>query len=159
LRALSNQPDIEIMRHGRRVIALPNLHTVKPEHFQYGNTKPVDSLTGMVGNTGIRWIECCGLRLDYQLDRLWLLIEPRIHRDIPEDATLTQIDESKEFVRSRLAGRFNPKANALLSGWAGLLLGTTPNVQSVTLRSFGISDGIDATFEVSLITGFSGGSQ
>lgn len=110
----------------------------------------------MIGNTGIRWTECCELHLDYKLDRLWLLMDPRIYRDIPEDATAEQIEESKEFVRSRLAGRFNRKANAMLSGWANLLLGTD---QTVTLRSFGISDGIDATFEISAITGFSGMSR
>jgi hypothetical protein len=159
VRALSSRPDIEIIRRGWRVLALPNLQTVKAGHFQLGNIKPVDSLSGTVGNTGIRWTECCELRLDYKLDRLWLLMEPRIHRDIPEEATSAQIEESKEFVRSKLAGRFNPKANAMLSGWAGLLLGTDRNVRSVKLRSFGISDGIDATFEVSSITGFSGESR
>lgn len=156
MRALSNRPDIEILRRGWRVFALPNLQTVSPAQFRHGNTNPVDVLTGTIGNTGIRWTECCELRLDYKLDRLWLLMDPRIHRHIPEEATAEQIDESKEFVRSRLAGRFNPKANAMLSGWASLLLGTD---RTVTLRSFGISDGIDATFEMSTVTGFSGVSR
>ena len=152
-RALGNQPNIEIQRRGWRVFALPNLQTVKPANFRNGNIHPVDALTGIVGNTGIRWTECCGLRVDYKLGRLWLLIDPRIHRDIPENATTGQVEESKEFVRSRLAGRYNPKVNALLSGWVNLLLGAD---RTVTLRSFGISDGIDATFEISTITGFSG---
>lgn len=156
MRALRDRPDIEILRWGWRVFALPNLQTVKPGHFRNGNINPVGRLSGMVGNTGIRWTECCELRLDYKLDRLWLLMDPRIYRDVPEGATAEQIDESKEFVRSRLAGRFNPKANAMLSGWAGLLLGTD---RTVTLSSYGISDGIDATFEMSTVTGFSGVSR
>tara|TARA_R110000782_G_scaffold268961_1_gene366193 strand:+ start:8224 stop:10002 length:1779 start_codon:yes stop_codon:yes gene_type:complete len=156
MRALGNRPQIKIVRRGWRVIALPNLDTVKPADFQLGNVKPVDRLSGMVGNTGIRWTECCELRLDYKLDRLWLLMEPIIHRDIPEETGATQVEESKEFVRDRLAGRFNPKVNAMLSGWASLLVGSD---RTVTLRSFGISDGIDATFEVSSITGFSGVSR
>lgn len=157
VRALSDRPDIEIRRRGWRVLALPNLQTVTPARFKNGNIDPVDKLlSGMVGNTGIRWTECCELRLDYKLDRLWLLMDPRIHRDIPEGATAEQVDESKEFVRSRLAGRFNPKANAMLSGWARLLLGSD---RTVRLKSFGISDGMDATFEMSTITGFSGVSR
>ena len=72
-------------------------------------------------------------------------MNPRIHRDIPDDVGADAIKQSKEFVRARLAARFNPKANAMLSGWAQLLLGTE---RTVTLRSFGISDGIDATFEL-----------
>lgn len=151
--ALGNRPDIKIIQRGWRVVALPNLDTVKPNHFQFGNVRPVDRLTGVVGNTGIRWTECCELRLDYKLDQLWILMEPRLHRDIPEESDASQVEESKEFVRDRLAGRFNPKVNAMLSGWASLIVGTD---HTVTLRSFGISDGIDATFEVSSITGFSG---
>lgn len=156
VRALNNRREVVISRRGWRVFALPDLQTVTPAHFRLGNVNPVDGLAGMIGNTGIRWTECCELHLDYKLDRLWLLMDPRIYRDIPEDATAEQIEESKEFVRSRLAGRFNRKANAMLSGWANLLLGTD---QTVTLRSFGISDGIDATFEISAITGFSGMSR
>lgn len=155
-RALGKQSNVEIKRRGRRVFALPNLKTVTSTHFQDGSIKPIDALTGMVPNTSIRWTECCGLRLDYRLDQLWLLMEPRIHRDIPKLATQEQVEQSKEFVRARLAGRFNPKANAILSGWARLLLG---NDRTVTLRSFAISDGIDATFELSSITGFSGVSR
>lgn len=154
--ALSNQPNIEIRRRGWRNFALPNLHSVSPTHFQIKDINPVDQLTGTVGDTGISWTECCELRLDYKLDRLWLLIDPRIYREIPEDATPEQIDASKEFVRARLAARFNPKANAMLSAWARLLIGIE---RTTTLRSFGISDGIDATFELSAITGFSGVSR
>ncbi|SDG29075.1 SIR2 family protein [Thalassobaculum litoreum] len=156
MRALSNRAGIHLLRRGWRVFALPDPKTVTPAHFQRGSIRPIDSLTGVIGNTGIRWTECCELRLDYKLDRLWLLLDPRIHRNIPERATAEEIDESKEFVRSRLAGRFNPKANAMLSGWTSLLLGTD---RTVTLRSFGISDGIDATFEMSTVTGFSGASR
>lgn len=159
VQALSRRSDIEIIRRGWRILVLPNSQVVTPAHFHLNNIRPISSTHGVVGNTGIRWTECCELRVDYKLDRLWLLMEPLIHRDIPREATLAQTEESKEFVRSRLADRFNPKANAMLSGWANLLLGTNRNARSVTLSSFGISDGIDATFEVSSITGFSGANR
>lgn len=152
-RALRQRKQIHIVRRGRRVFALPNTELVKPSDFQDGNIKPIDTISGTIGQTGISWSECCDLHLDYKLDRLWLLMEPRIHREIPEGATQDQVEQSQEFVRARLAGRFNPKANAMLSSWARLLLG---NNQTVTLRSFAISDGIDATFEMSSVTGFSG---
>lgn len=152
-RALNHRPEVEIARRGRRIMALPNTAMVKPGDFQEGSVRPVDTISGTIGNTGIRWIECCDLRLDYKLGRLWLLMEPRIHREVPEVATPEQVEQSREFVRARLSGRFNPKANAMLSGWARLLLGKE---KTVTLRSFAISDGIDATFEMSSVTGFSG---
>ena len=156
MRALSNQSGIKIIHRGRRVFALPNLQVVKPTDFRYGDVNPVITLTGTVGTTGIRWSECCGLRLDYKLDRLWLLINPHVYVEIPNDANIEQIGECKEFVRSHLASRFNLMSNAMLSGWARLLLGTK---RTAKLCCFGTSDGIDATFEMSTITGFSGKSR
>lgn len=152
-RALNKRPEIEIVRRGPRVFALPNTSLVKPADFESLGIKPLDAVSGVVGKTGIRWTECCDLRLDYKLDRLWLLIEPRIYRQIPEESSESQIEQSQEFVRARSAGRFNPKANAMLTGWSSLLVGKG---ESTTLRAFSISDGIDATFEMSGITGFSG---
>lgn len=155
-RALSHRPDIEIQRRGRRVFALPKSDKVKASHFSDGKWRPVDAICGEVGNTGIKWTESCELRLDYRLDRLWLLLEPGIRREIPEDTLPEHVAQSKEFVRSRMTARFNPKANALLGGWARLLVGEGP---SISLKGFGISDGIDPDFEISSVTGFSGVSQ
>lgn len=152
-RALDQRSEIEIVRRGRRVFALPNTLKVKPGDFQDGNVRPLTAIAGTIGNTNIRWIECCDLRLDYKLDRLWLLMDPRIHREIPEGTPDEQVEQSREFVRSRLAERYNPRANAMLSGWTNLLIGKE---RTTTLRGFAISDGIDATFEMSTITGFSG---
>lgn len=151
--ALNHNPRIEIIRRGRRVFAVPNESKVKPSDFNDRNIRPVDRISGIVGDTGIRWVESCGLRIDYKLDRLWLLLEPRIFREMTDEATESQIEQSREFVRSRSASRYNPKQNAMLTGWSRLLLG---NDNMKTLRTFSISDGIDATFEISKITGFSG---
>ena len=95
------------------------------------------------------------MRIDYKLGRLWLLLDPRIFREIPADATNEQIEESNEFVRSRLTARFNLKANAMLSGWVRTIFGSEKK-KVVELHSFSISNGVDATFEVCTTTGFSG---
>jgi hypothetical protein len=153
MRALSNRPNIQLIRRGRRILALPNLETVAATDFAEGAIKPISSLSGVVGKTSIKWTECCELKLDYQLDRLWLLMMPSVHRDVPEDASEDDIAQSREFVRKRLTARYNPAVNAVISGWSRLLAGTD---RTTTLRSFGISDGVDATFEVSSVTGFSG---
>ncbi len=153
MRALSNRPNIRLIRRGRRILALPNIEIVTATDFAEGAVKPISTLSGVVEKTSIKWIECCELKLDYQLDRLWLLMMPSIHRDVPEDATQDDVAQSREFVRKRLTARYNPAANAVISGWSRLLAGTE---RTITLRSFGISDGVDATFEVSSVTGFSG---
>lgn len=153
LRALNKRPDIEIVRRGRRLLALPNASTVRPQVFHDGDSRPVDVIRGQVGSTGITWTECCELRIDYRLDRLWLLLDPKIYRDIPENTPEEKIELSKEFVRRRLTARFNPSANSVLNGWVRLLVGDD---REITLSSFDISDGIDAVFEISAVTGFSG---
>jgi hypothetical protein len=72
---------------------------VQPNRFHEGGVKPVDRLAGTIGDAGIRWSECCELRLDYKLDRLWLLMEPRIYRDVPEDARCRSSSPGNSFAR------------------------------------------------------------
>ena len=59
----------------------------------------------------------------------------------------------REFVRERRARRHNRPANALLEGWISLIVGREA---SVRLKTFGISDGIDAEFEILRTSAFSG---
>ena len=135
------------------MLALPDTGSVDAAIFNEGRIRAVDTLSGTVRGTNIQWTEYSELRLDFRLGRLWLLFEPRVHREIPEAASAEQVNVSREFVRARLAGRFNPKTNAIFTGWARLLAGTEP---SIRLTGFGISDGLDPAFEISSVTGFSG---
>jgi hypothetical protein len=126
---------------------------VKPQIFNTDDVKAVDSISGAVGSTSVKWSEACELRLDYRLDRLWLLLGPRVILHIPKEVTSTEIEQAREFVRGRRAGRHNRFANSVLDGWVTLIVGDGP---SVRLRSFDISDGFDAEFEIARTTGFSG---
>jgi hypothetical protein len=56
-------------------------------------------------------------------------------------------------VRERRARRHNRLANALLEGWITLIAGRD---SIVPLKAFGISDGIDADFEILRTSAFSG---
>ena len=57
----------------------------------------------------------------------------------------------KEFIRSRLADRYNPKWNGLFDAWAGVLTG---NQDETELRAFGIADGLNAVFTLVKTTAF-----
>jgi hypothetical protein len=63
------------------------------------------------------------------------------------------VDQAREFVRRRRTGRHNRLANAILDGWVKLVAG---DEMTIRLRAFGISDGLDAEFEIARTTGFSG---
>lgn len=107
------------------------------------------AITGKT-RTGIGWADAVRVRLQHRLDRFWLLIEPAIWLDLPPETELD--DTSKEFVRSRLAGRFNRKWNDVLEGWLDVLIG--PSQEQIDVQTFGISDGIDGKFVVSRGTAF-----
>lgn len=155
-RAVGRRPGLCVERQGQSVLVFPDLALVKSNAFQIKDKPVVDQLAGTL-RSGIRWIEACSLRIDYRLDRLWLLIEPVVTRfHIPEDASPEAITQSREFVRQRLAARYNKQANAMIDGWSRLIAG---NTASLRLRSFEISDGYDGDFEITRVSGFSGRSR
>ena len=94
--------------------------------------------------------------MDYRLDQTWLLLEPMIETEVPDDASDEVVEATREFVRERRAGRHNRMANALLVGWISLVFG---EAQSVRLRAFDIGDGVDAEFELLRTSAFSGQVQ
>jgi hypothetical protein len=152
-RAVGQRPGLRLERRRRTVFLIPDPSTVQPSVFNTSDVKSVDRISGVVENTAIRWTEACKLRLDYRLERLWLLLEPRVILDVPETATPVQADQAREFVRRRRTGRHNRLANAILDGWVNLVAG---DEMTIRLRAFGISDGLDAEFEIARTTGFSG---
>jgi hypothetical protein len=152
-RCVSQQTSLTSKQRGRSRGLLPAPGIVKPADFNSSDTKPIDRLAGTIGT--ISWEEACALRLDFKMNALWLLLEPRVILDVPEAASPADIERAREFVRERGARRRNRETNALLDGWTRLIVGSD---QSVRLRAFNIADGHDAEFEIFRIAGFSGAS-
>lgn len=152
-RAIASRPGVTLERRRSRVRLRPVASQVQSSIFNTGTAKPVDRLSGLVPKTDIVWSEACGLRVDYRLEQLWLLIEPTIATDLPSDPPGDVAEVVREFVRGRRAQRHNRLANALLEGWISLIVGREA---SVRLKTFGIGDGIDAEFEILRTSAFSG---
>lgn len=132
---------------------LPDSAQVSASVFNSGSIRPVKRVSGVVNGTSVAWTEACSLRLDYRLDQAWLLIQPVVVTDLPEDAPEDVVEATREFVRERRARRHNRMANALLAGWISLIFG---GEQSVRRHTFDISDGVDAEFELLRTSAFSG---
>lgn len=115
---------------------------------------PLKEATGVLGGTvpgtSIAWAEAARIRLDFKLDRLWLLLEPAIWTERTEDKGLRT--SVKEFQRERLAKRYNVTWNAVLNGWVHVMVGPSEEAE---LRAFGIGDGVDAAFTVGRVSAFS----
>ena len=151
--AIAGRPGLSLERRRARHRLRPVPGQVQPSIFNTDAAKPVDRLSGLVPKTDVAWSEACGLRVDYRLDQLWLLIEPTIATDLPAEASEDVAETVREFVRERRARRHNRLANALLEGWISLIVGREV---SVRLKAFCIGDGIDAEFEILRTSAFSG---
>jgi hypothetical protein len=152
-RAIAGRPGLALERRGNRVRLRPLPGKVQPSIFNTATAKPVDFISGTVPKTDVVWSEACGLRVDYRLEQLWLLVEPIVITVLAADASDDTVELTREFVRERRARRHNRLANAMLDGWINLIVGREP---SVRLKAFGIADGIDAEFEVLRVSAFSG---
>jgi hypothetical protein len=115
------------------------------------------SLAGKVPDTDLAWREAAKIRIERQLGRSWMLVLPTIW----VEATETEEDDAEdaddkaaraEFVRERTATRYNKTWNSLLDAWTSIIIG---GANDCDLRAFGVSDGVDAVFSISRLTGFS----
>lgn len=126
---------------------------ITPANLFYGLRDP-RAVTGTILGTSIQWYEACGVRVDFRGDQLWLLLDPGIYIDWGEDAKKQDRDKAKEFVRERMASRYNKTANAILDNWKAILIGDgdTP----ITLTAVPNDGGIGALFSISPVSGYSG---
>jgi NAD-dependent SIR2 family protein deacetylase len=148
-RALDRERPLKLERVGHHYI-------IAVEEADVGNglLKPLrqatKSLTGTVPQTQLKWAEAVWIKLEYWLGRLWLLLEPTIWVERTDDDAL--FAQSREFIRARLAGRFNPKWNEVVEAWSHII---TNGQEQSEVRTFGIGDGVDASFTISALTAFS----
>ncbi len=108
---------------------------------------------GKIPGTTFSWAEALAVRLEFSMDRLWLVLEPTVLGSKPsDDHTIADRQRRKEFVRERLATRYNKKWNELLDAWISVLSGGSDRW---IVTTFGLTQGVDASFEIHATTGFS----
>ena len=133
------------------------LARVDPLRAADSQLEPLKRVVGSLHGTltcGVRWAEAVRLRLEFRRSALWLLFEPTVwveRAERPHDQ-----EAAGEFVRQRLAARFNSVANALFETWAKLLAGGDAIGE---VRAFGIGDGVDAAFTLHATTAFASPSE
>jgi hypothetical protein len=153
--AIAANSDLKLKYRRGETLALADPKVTPVGRFRgLGNPNAVQ---GVVPGTSIEWVEICGLRLDFRDNRLWLLLNPWTHV-IWNDATNPEDgNKAKDFVRERMARRYNSQANDLLESWRTILFGVDKG--EVTLTTGPFQKGIGASFTVNTISGFSGRSQ
>ena len=144
-RALVRQCNIDMIR-GRRADLL------MPTDPNDGSWQPLRDLVGSLsGNVpdqqDLTWREGVSIRLGWANENLWVLVEPRI---IFDNMNNDNKAAAAIFVQKRTVQRYNRKLNDLIDFWAKYLAQGEQK-----LHALGIGDGIDATFRLLAITGFS----
>lgn len=159
MRALRNRPGIAVRRRRRDHLLVADASAVEARTFCRLAERSVDRVGGVVPGTAIRWNEVCEVRLDWRLEKLWLLLKPGVATwteaaPSAEPHPREHVDLAREFVRARLAARHNRVAASILSGWVDLIVGA--DADDIRLRAFTIADGMDAEFVISRTLAISG---
>lgn len=149
VRAIIRELPLHSDRRGRRYRLL--IDTRQPEHPRLSALRnAVGALSGALEDNGLHWLEAAEIQVIYRLNRLWLLIVPTVAINQRNNNPLNT--RAVDFIRERLAGRYNKKVNELLDAWKKVLFG---DMQEVEFRAFGIADGVDASFRIGNVTAFS----
>lgn len=100
-------------------------------------------LSGVIPKTSIPWEQAVKIKIEYRIDRLWLLLEPTIWMQIADETPEDHRYIASDFIREALATRYNGTWNSFLNAWIEVIVGAN---ESRIFRCFGIEDGVDANF-------------
>lgn len=142
-RALTRERPLFESRRGRLHLLGLDLDRAKTEGSVNALRSAANALGGVVAGTGLPWREAIEVRLEFRFQQLWLLYVPTVWVEMP-DGDEHRVARS-EFIRSRVADRYNRQVNRLLDAWKGILVGDAPRA---TVHAFGIGDGVDAAFTI-----------
>jgi SIR2-like protein len=145
--ALARDLALQFFPRARRLVVDPAEASTPELSALRDATKPI---TGTVPTSGTTWSEGVAIRLEYRVDRLWLLLEPTVWLHRPPGSP--KDEAGGEFVRQRLAARYNQLANRILDGWIAVL---SRGKKEWSVSTFGTPGGTDATFKLSSTTGYS----
>lgn len=159
LKAISRKTglSVEAWRDKKYLISSQNI--TPPEIFNQHVDGAVETVSGTVPGTGVTWRQACRIDIDYKFNKLWVLLSPRVLLSYPDACSEKERNIAKSFVKETTAPRKHPKtgsytgynliAASILSGWISLLSEKT-NTGTIVLPTFGLTDGLDPQFEISV---------
>jgi NAD-dependent SIR2 family protein deacetylase len=146
-RAIGRERPLLVQRRRRSYVARVNPAMADDQRLGL-LTDVADAIVGRLPS-GLEWAEAVRLRVEFRLGSLWLLFEPSVW--VASTTVAEHQEAAGDFIRSRLAGRYNSVANRLFETWAMLLAGGPDGSE---VRTFGIADGVDGVFFVRATTAF-----
>jgi hypothetical protein len=113
------------------------------DHRLDGLRGAVGPISGLIPDTSVMWLEAFNLGIEYRADRILVVIDPTLWIDQGEDEAANRMAE--RYVRLRQRERDYACRACIAQGWARVLCA---NAGTNLVRALGITDGIDATFEL-----------
>jgi hypothetical protein len=147
-RAIGRCCPVKVDRRRRTRIIVDSDRITDPRYAALRSA--VNPLYGRIPGTEVSWAEAIRVGLELRSQRLLLLAEPTIW--VPRTEDTDHKPSIADFVREKLARRYNPTWSKLFDGWAELLIGKE---KAATLRAFDTTSGVDAAFEIQKTTAFS----
>jgi NAD-dependent SIR2 family protein deacetylase len=108
-------------------------------------------LNGTITGTAVAWTEALKFRLEGRGKKLWLLVQPFIW--VASGGNDDSRFVAADFVRERMAVRYNAQYYRLLSAWIEVIIGKG---SSCAVQALGITNGVDAEFTIGRSTAFTG---
>lgn len=107
-------------------------------------------ISGKIPKTGITWIACIEISIQFKLNRAYLVMDPSIL------ATKSEILEERRsvapFIKELTARWYNDKYDRLLSLWVSILL---QEKSELIIRAFGdFTNGVNASFKLGKTTAY-----
>ena len=82
-----------------------------------------DYLYGTIPNTNLTWEQAIKIKIEYRFNQYWLLIEPKIWVEAPDNLSDKQINLIKNFINKKYTYRYNFPSNIILNNWIAFLVG------------------------------------
>ncbi len=152
VRALARELPLRRIRHGSKHFLVVGGKLAAEPKLQ-PLVKAAKQIFGDIPHSPFSWAEALAIRLESTLNQLWLVLEPTVLGSKPNDShTATDRQRRKDYIRERHATRYNKQWNNLLKAWIDVLSGGN---EKWTVKTFELTEGIDASFEISSTTAFS----
>lgn len=124
----------------------------KLNKIQVENLKKVlGQLSGTVPGTSIKWIQSLKIKLEYRMDRLWLILEPAFWAETTKQTSNKHSYVVSDFFREKGVSRYNSNWSSVLDCWINFIFSFSPDG---LFYAFDETSGANAKFKIGKRTAF-----
>ena len=136
-------------RRGRYLLVLDSTRLTSAQSSSL--KKSLGPLFGEIPKTDIKWSQALKIKLEYRIDRLWVVLEPTFWAEFTAETPKEHSYAVSDYFREKGATRYNPAWSTILDCWIDFIFSTMPDG---ALSTFGSTNGADAQFRLGKRTAY-----